>query len=254
MKNNSIQRVVEVCVIAALIVAFFLMPSKAADMMILVGTEDVKYSMRGKWLNLVFTEVFDRLGYKLQYDGYPAARASAMSDAGKVDGEISRVFEYQMGHPNLIRVDELLYSTNFVAFAVKPGIVLHGWKSLQNTTYRVDYRRGVKLSESELNLVVASEHLSNVTTAEQGLKKLIAGRTDLFVDVEFTIVEAIKVLDPDKFDVSTLYQAGIMQEVDAYAYLHKKHAALVPKVAEVLKALKQEGLFEYYFKIAFEQP
>lgn len=242
------------CVIAILVAVILPTPSAAADKMILVGTKGVKNSTHGKWLTLIFTEVFRRLGYEFQYDGYPAARASAMSDSGQVDGEISRVSEYQETHPNLIRVDEVLYPTNFVAFAVKPGIVLHGWKSLQNTTYSVDYRRGVKLSESELTLVVAPEYLSEVTTAELGLKKLIKGRTDLYVDVVFTIVEAINGLNQDNFDVSLLYQAGIMQEVDAYAYLHKKHAALVPKVAKVLKAMKQEGLFKHYYEIASEQP
>jgi len=254
MNNSKVQRMVGMCVIAVLVASGFPMPSDAADKMILVGTADVKNSMQGKWLTLIFTEVFRRLGYELQYDGYPAVRASAMSDAGEVDGEISRVFEYQMTHPNLIRVDEILYSTNFVAFAVKPGIVLHGWKSLKNTTYKVEYRRGVKLSESELPLVVTSEHLSVVTTAEQGLKKLITARTDLYVDVDFTTVEAMKRLNPAEFDVSAVYQAGIMHAVTAYAYLHKKHAALVPKVAEVLKAMKQEGLFESYRKITLEQP
>ena len=118
----------------------------------------------------------------------------------------------------------------------------------------MEYRRGVKLSEGELVKVVAPEHLSNVASVEQGLKKLILGRTDLYVDVEFIIFEAIKRLDPAQFDVSALYQAGIMQEVGAYAYLHKKHAALVPKVAAVLKAMKREGLFEQYLEIASKQP
>lgn len=248
------QRAAGMCIILVLLAAVFSMPGKAAGKMILVGTEGVKNSIYGKRLTLIFTEVFRRLGYELQYDGYPAARASAMSDAGEVDGEISRVFEYQVTHPNLIRVDEVLYSTNFVAFAVKPGIVLQGWKSLQHTTYNVEYRRGVNLSESELSNVVAAEHLSDVPTAEQGLKKLIMGRTDLYVDVEFTIVETKKGLNPADFDVSALYQAGIMKEVDAYAYLHRKHAALVPKVAGILKSMKQEGLFEHYFEIASDQP
>ena len=254
MTRRNIQRVVRMCAVIVLVAAVPSMASASAEKMILVGTEGVKNSVYGKWLNLIFTEAFGRLGYALQYDGYPAARASAMSDSGMVDGEISRVLEYQEGHPNLIRVDEILYSTKFVAFAVKPGIVLHGWKSLQNTDYRVDYRRGVKLSESELSLVVDSKHLSDVTSAEQGLKKLISGRTDLYVDVEFTIIEAINGLDPEQFDVSALYQAGIMQKVDAYVYLHKKHTTLVPKVAEVLKAMKKEGLFGRYFEIALQQP
>lgn len=253
MNKSYIQRVVGMCAIAFLVVAVFSMPIKAADRIILVGTEDVKNSMYGKWLTLVFTEVFRRLGYELQYEGYPASRASVMSGTGEVDGEISRVFEYQLSNPNLIRVNEALYPTSFVAFAAKPGIVLDGWKSLQNTIYKVEYRRGVMLSESELPRVVASDNLSYVTTAEQGLKKLIMGRTDLYVDVEFTIVEAILALNPDEFDVSVLYQAGIMQKVDAYAYLHKKRAALVPKVIEILKAMKQEGLFEQYFRIALKR-
>ena len=254
MSAKTMHCVVGMCVIAVLVAAVFSIPSEAADTMVLVGTESVKNSMYGPWLTRVFTEAFRRLGYEFQYNGYPAARASAMSDAGEVDGEISRVFEYQETHPNLIRVDEALYSAKFVAFAAKPGIVLQGWKSLQNTTYKVEYRRGVKLCESELPLVVAADQLSDVTTAEQGLKKLIAGRTDLYVDVEFTTVEAMKGVNPDEFDVSAVYQAGIMQEIDAYAYLHKKHAALVPKVVEVLKTMKQEGLFEHYSEIALDQP
>ena len=250
MNNSSVQRMVGVCIIAFMVTGIFSMPSRAADKIILVGTIGVKNSMHGEFLTLVFSEVLRRLGYELQYDGYPAARASKMSDAGLVDGEISRVFEYQAAHPNLIRVDEALYSTNFIAFAAKPGIALHGWNSLQKTTYNVEYRRGVKLSESKLPQVVASERLSCVGTAEQGLKKLIVGRTDLYVDVDFTIVEAIKKLDPAQSDVSALYQAGIMQEVNAYAYLHKKHVNLVPKVAETLKSMKQEGLFQHYSEIA----
>lgn len=248
------RHIVGICVIAVLVAATFPGPGRATDKMVLVGTEGVKNSKYGNFLTLVFTEAFRRLGYALQYDGYPAPRASMLSDAGEVDGEISRVFAYQTTHPNLIRVEEVLYSTRFVAFAVKPGIVLNGWESLQNTAYNVEYRRGVKLSESKLSLIVAAEHLSYVTTAEQGLKKLIMGRTDLYVDVEFTIVDTIGRLDPDKHDTSAFYQAGIMQEVGAYAYLHKKHAALVPKVAEVLKAMKQEGLFKRYLAIALGQP
>ena len=254
MKNNSKQRLAGVCVLAVMVMAIFSMPGRAADKMVMVGTIGVKNSMRGEFLTLIFREAFSRLGYELQYDGYPAARASMMSDAGLVDGEISRVFEYQEAHPNLIRVDEPLYSTNFVAFAAKPGFSLHGWKSLQNKTYSVEYRRGVKLSASELSRVVASENLTYVANAEQGLKKLILGRTDLYVDVAFTIVEAIKKLNPDQFDVSALYQAGVMQEVNAYAYLYKNHAALVPEVAAVLRAMKREGLFQYYLEVASKRP
>lgn len=254
MNSDTVRGLIVVCISTLLASTVFSMPSQAADKMTLVGTTSVKDSMRGQWLTLVFTEVFRRLGYELQYDGYPAGRASMMSDTGEVDGEISRVFEYQEAHPNLIRVEEVLYATKFVAFAAKPGIALHGWKSLQNTTYNVEYRIGVQLCSNELIQAVAPEHLSSVVKAEQGLKKLILGRTDLYVDVDFTIIEAIKSLNRADFDVSVLYQVGIMQEVNAYSYLHKKHAVLVPKVAEAIKNMKQEGLFEQYLEIVSKHP
>ena len=254
MNKKPLRQNIKICVITLLIPILFSTTEVDADKLVLVGTEGVKNSKYGKYLILVFTEAFGRLGYELQYDGYPAARASAMSDSGEADGEISRVFEYQAAHPNLIRVEEELYSTNFVAFAAKSGIVLQGWNSLKNTDYIVDYRRGVKLSESRLSQVVPPGHLSEVTSAAQGLKKLISGRTDLYVDVEFTILEAKKGLSPNAFDVSALYPAGIMQKVDAFSYLHKKHALLVPQLTKTLKAMKQEGLFDSYLKIALGPP
>lgn len=252
MAIKIIPRLVIICFISLLVLTVFPRTGEAEKTIILISTEEIKNSTYGKWLSLIYTEVFHRLGYELQYDGYPAARASMMSDKGIVDGEICRVFEYQEAHPNVIRVEEAAFSSRFVAMAVKPGIELQGWKSLQGTAFRVEYRRGSKLPGFELPKVVAPEHLSKITTVEQGLKKLIMGRSDLYVDSEGLIAETIKSLKRDNFNVSTIYKAGIMQGVNVHVYLHKKHAALVPKVTHALKTLKQEGLVEHYRKIVFE--
>lgn len=251
-KMNS-QRLVGMCVIAVLVAAVFPMSSDAADKIIVVGSEDIKDTFEGKWLRLIYTEVFRRLGYELQYDGYPTMRASAMSDAGEVDGEIERVFTYSERHPNLIRVDESHFSTTIVAYAVKPGIELTGWDSLKNTDYTVDYRRGVTVVERGLTTVVKPENLSTITTTEQGLKKLIVGRIDLYVDVENLVTDKLRTINPAEFDTSAIYKAGIMEETTLHMFLHKKNAALVPKVADVLKAMKQEGLVDRYKEIALEE-
>ena len=47
----------------------------------------------------------------------------------------------------------------------------------------------------------------------------------------------------------SLYQAGIIYTGYSYLYMHKRHAALVPKIAEVLRNMKQEGLVERYKEI-----
>ena len=69
MKINPRRRRICVCLTAALVVVFCSLPCQAADKMILVGTVGVKESIYGKWLTLIFTEAFSRLGYRLQYDG-----------------------------------------------------------------------------------------------------------------------------------------------------------------------------------------
>jgi len=40
--------------------------------------------------------------------------------------------------------------------------------------------------------------------------------------------------------------AGVMESAPTYPYLHKKHASLAPKMAEIIKTMKTEGLIEKY--------
>ncbi len=58
----------------------------------------------GKWWRLSYSEIFRRLGIKVEFRDYPKKRVSMEADAGNVDGEAGRVFSYADEHPNLIRV------------------------------------------------------------------------------------------------------------------------------------------------------
>jgi hypothetical protein len=83
-----------------------------------------------------------------------------------------------------------------------------------------------------------------------GLKKIIFGRTDIFIEQELVIAEALRNLEKSEYDLSSVYQAGIMWTGASHVYLHKRHTALLPKIAEVLRAMKQEGLVERYREVA----
>jgi hypothetical protein len=61
-----------------------------------------------------------------------------------VDGELSRVHDYNTNYPNLIRVEEHDYFVRFSAFATDPTLRLDGWGSLKHTDYAVEYRLGGK--------------------------------------------------------------------------------------------------------------
>ncbi len=258
MKKNApalmvnLRAIFGICLVSMFIVTITPMLCVAAEKIILVGSQDTKTSFHGKWLSLIYTEVFRRLGYELQYDGYPSLRASRMSDAGIVDGEINRVTSYQNTHPNMIRVNESHFPTTLAAYAVKPGIALDGWDSLKKKGYVVGYRRGTKIVELGLKSVVKPGQLFSLTTADQGLKMLIIGRIDIYVDVQDTVTEILGWLNTSKFDSTSVYTAGIMSKSNLHLYMHKKNAALVPKIDRVLKAMKKEGLITHFKQRAFQ--
>ena len=161
-------------------------------------------------------------------------------ETGEVDGEIHRAGDYVKITKNLIRVEESSFTASYGAYTVKPGIILNGWKSLKNTDYRVEYRRGAELPESALTAIIKPEHLSNITTTE-----LILGRTDIYVDTVFVVSETQSRLNSTGFPTHKVYQAGIMVSENSYVYMHKKHSVLVPKIAQVLKEMKHECLIDH---------
>lgn len=149
-------------------------------------------------------------------------------------------------------MEETNYTLAFNAYAVKPGICLEGWESLRNTGYRIEYRLGSKRPGNILPRMVDSDHLSRVPTIEQGLKKLLLGRTDVYIDVESIVLVTIRDLKRSEPQAAAIYKAGVMERFTAHAFLHKKNAALVPRLNDILKAMKKEGLIELY-RIRAEQ-
>jgi len=198
----------------------------------------------GKWYKLIYTEISKRLSMKIELRTYPPKRTSIEADAGKVDGEAARPYRYADEHFNLIRVEESIVNVNFLAFTAQDSIpALNGWDSLKGTDYKVEYRRGIKTTEDNLPMVVKKENLSTITEMVHGLKKLVSGRTALFVDEESGV---LTLLQTPEFKESKIRSAGVMESFPVYPYLHKKHASLAPKMAEIIKAMKEEGLIEQY--------
>ena len=204
----------------------------------------------GKWLNLIYTEAFSRLGMEFECILYPSKRASMMADVGEVDGEPARASHYTTDHPNLIKLGEPVVSVNFSAFATDFTIRLDGWESLRETRHRVEYMRGIKTCEEELSDVVKPDKLSVVNEFRQGLKKLAAVRIDIFVHLEPDVMATLRT---EEFKDMKIQKVGVMEQQIAYPYLHKDHQDLVPKLEAVLKEMREEGLIEQYRAIAYEE-
>lgn len=240
----------KICLYLSLILLLISTPVFATHRITMAFWEDPSQSPVWRWAELVYTAAFQRLDLEFSYEVYPPIRASLVANDGIVDGEPSRVRTYGDSHPNLIRVEVAVVDGKIVAYATKRGIELNGWESLRGKNYVIDYYRGIKLVQINLEKVVSPDRLFSISSEKQGLKKLAAGRTDLYVD---SILRVSSLLKSDEFKDSGIYAAGVLMDMGGYPYLHKRHAQLVPKLAEVLNQMKQEGLLTKYKQQAREE-
>lgn len=221
-------------------------PVSAEDKIVMGSARRVD-SADGLALKLIYTEAFKRVGKTLVFKYYPLKRGSKLADLGLIDGEIARVYGYNQAHPVLVRVEEPVLSVKLSAFTTDPDIKLNGWKSLSGTDYKVEYILGNYHSAKSLQKVVAHQNLSRVPHWSQGINKLIAGRTDFFIELENTVADALKT---SEFKNSNIYIAGIMDELTIHAFLHKKHKELALQLSATLKDMKREGLIDKYLQVA----
>ena len=209
-----------------------------------------KHDYFGRWIDLIFTEAFKRIGLELVFESYPAKRCSYLADEGMVDGELGRIYSYNEGHPNLVRVEESITSIRWAAYSVDHEIRVDSWDSFKGTDYKVDYRRGLAKAELRLSEFVKKENLTALDMVTQGLKKLATGRTDIYVDVEETTTQY---LVSEEFDHTEIRKIGLIEEETLHAFLHKKNKSYAPKLSGALKEMKEEGLFEKYKTIVEEE-
>ena len=233
----------------ALAMALGLPPSRAGAQpesapRFVMGTVDRENSYLAKWYRRIYGEAFRRLGMRVELTTYPTQRIGVLLDQGGVDGEAVRARVYAAAHPDAIRVEESVFDATFGLYTANPALELKRLEDLPATKLRVIYRRGVLLCEKALASVLAPVHTSDVTQVDQGLLMLLTGRADLFCDLDASVLNA---LDAEGVKgAGTIRSVLELGSVPLYAYLHQKHAALAPRLAAVLKAMKAEGLIERY--------
>lgn len=201
-----------------------------------------------QWLIALGTEAFARLGIDFEFIDLPPRRVAHYGDSGKIDGDIGRIYNYSDLHPNLVRIEEHTVVIHFSAFSLDSSIKLDKWDSLRNTDYKVEYRLGIKGSEIGVKSVVDSENQSIAKNIEEGMRKLKAGRTDIYVDTRDFV---LKFMESDIYKSLNidLYEVGIMQTISSHMHLNKKYLYLAPLVSEELRKMKSEGIFDYYKKL-----
>ncbi|MCP3688176.1 MAG: amino acid ABC transporter substrate-binding protein [Gammaproteobacteria bacterium] len=199
-----------------------------------------------EWLTLLYTEAFKRVGVKMTREYHPAKRLSIILNNGEVDGEMGRSYSYNSTPENLVRVPVAHWQAEFVAYKVKKDIQLMSWEDFRNRDLKVECLNGIKLCEKKLPEYIEKSNISIVTRPIQALRKLEAGRTDVFI---FTKLGVAHLLSGKEFENTAIHYSGTLHKEAAYAYLHKSHEGMIPLLSDVLIQMEKEGLFLKYKKM-----
>lgn len=196
-----------------------------------------------RFAKLIYVEAFRRLGIPVEMPVIALARRAAMIEAGAIDGEGARVYAWGETHPEVIRVEESLLDLTFSVFTANPALLGKSLAELPPTAL-VEYRRGILVCETALKKSIPAPRLSTITTTEQGIKKLLAGHTDAYCDLEPYVREALR--SPEIKNAANTRKLFDIASLATYPYLFKKHGELAPRLAAVLKQMKTEGLLDRY--------
>lgn len=188
--------------------------------------------------DLVLTEAFRRLGYKVETVRMPAERALINANLGLDDGDLLRIAGLEKKYPNLIRVPEKVMDMDVMLFTKwKRNFNVAGWHSIK--TEPVAIIRGWKVFEKNLVKTI------NTDNVDQMFTMLTKERADFLGYERWAGLGYIK--DNQVKNVVALEPPLV--SVPLYTYLHKKHKNLVPKLSRMIKNMKKDGTINKLYSI-----
>jgi len=244
MKNQLLNKAISVRSALSVMLLVVLLPTSVAAKPIIIFTTHVTAQSNAyKSTHLLLTEAFDRIGYKFSMKTLPGKRSLQEANKGAFDGEAHRFAGLNDNNdfPNLIRVPEIQQVIQNAMFSKRVTNLTMPWKELEK--YSVTVPRG-----SLWLTAMAKQYAKDVqelSSPEKMLDFVKQGRGD----IALMSIEAIDILASKAFKDSGIKQVGpMLSTLTIYSFFHKKHKALVPKLAFALHQMKLDGSYQRLIK------
>ena len=189
-------------------------------------------------LDLLYAELCRRVGLAVEIQASSAERGLLNANSGIDDGDVSRVLGIDQAYPNLVRVPEKVMNYQMSVFTRRASFTVQGAASLK--PYDVGILTGWKILE---RMITDSHGLLKLETGAQLFSMLDKDRIDVAVIEK---LEGLHFIQSMKLQGIHVLQPPLV-EGDWFLYLHKKHAALAPQLAEELRKMKQDGSYQRIF-------
>jgi len=214
--------------------------SESLPVITLNDTNKTPYTTKSSdgFIDVLLTEAFKRIGYKYQAIRLPPERGLISANDGVLDGEVNRIAGIEKTYKNLRRVAEKIRDSDFCVLSKNANIV-NSPQELKK--YVVGYIKGWKIYEK---MMLGSSNVITADNPQQLLRLLKIDRIDaaLYTCLQGAIIaknlniEGVKVLEPR------------LKQRQMHLYLNKKYEHLVPALNQALQDIKQEGLYDNWYK------
>lgn len=202
-----------------------------------ISTDDVPplatVYMKG-YHNRIAVEAFRRLGHTVNIPQLPSGRALLNAQNGIDDGTMPRIAGLSAEYPNLLQVPEKLMDYQFTAFTMLDDVTVRTWQDLK--PYSIAYVHGWKIFERNTK---GFPNVSSVHDPEQLFTLLARNRVDIVLLERWQGMLAAQKIGLK--NVRAIMPPLVERQM--FIYLHNKHKAILPGLAQAMRAMKEDGTY-----------
>lgn len=114
------------------------------------------------WMTKVYEDLYSRMNIPLKMVYFPKARGVFYADIGKIDGQVTSVYQYQEKQPDQMRIEFPLVKISMLAITrPEQKLEIDSWGSLAGKNLRVEYIRGILIAKKKLSPIIPANHLTD---------------------------------------------------------------------------------------------
>jgi len=179
----------------------------------------------------VLQQAYAKLGLRLQARPLPLRRALQMAENGELDGDLMRSAAALEANGKLLKIDVPV--GRVVAAAYQRGECPASVSVAELASKRVSYFRGTRFVE----LLLPAESLVEANDNWDALRRLQHGLSDYALYV--ALVSDITLIRHGVTNICKIPEPVLV--VPLFHALHRRHAALAPKLEKTLQAMQKRG-------------
>ena len=194
--------------------------------------------LRGTSPRIIEELLNKRLQLNVTHHAYPWARAQSMVQHGEADGFVSAATPVRLEYT--VASTEPLLQARLGAYARVDHPQFAKYLKFQANTDLAGLKLGSILGNSWTKATLGSQHVEYVRDREQAFRMLLAGRLDMFVEVEDLAEPALKALGLD----DGIKAIPLVVATDDVKVCIGKHSPLVARMREIdetIRAMRKDG-------------